>query len=168
MTQREKLRPSSPVESDSNKSIQPKKAAPSLSEFWADAEFIDFLKKVAYFCNESTTSSAIDSLGPYKVLYQNLYGLREQFKKFKGAKDISESSDSESEKESESEHSLSHHSSDKENLDLNRNYNCPEIFSEREKSPSITKKNLLMSSRYQGKPFFKILVLSRYLFCYSS
>jgi len=73
--------------------------SPSISEFWSDGEFIEFLKNVAWFWTEEDTESAVDKLGPFKILYQNLSGLREEFNKYKEIKKLNLKLNYESEEE---------------------------------------------------------------------
>jgi len=78
----------------SKKQVKPKEIntkdnedkSPSISEFWSDGEFIEFLKNVAWFWTEEDIESAVDKLGPFKILYQNLSRLREEFQKYKNIK----------------------------------------------------------------------------------
>lgn len=142
--------------------VQPKKEeiekkSPSLSEFWSDADFIDFLKKVSVFCSKDSSSEAIESLGTYKVLYQNLYGLREQFRKFKQIK----SPEKTQSEDSESDHQCACDSSQKENFNFNQNNLLSETSEEKE-TPSPVVKNLMARKQFQDcKYFIVILSISR-------
>lgn len=73
----------------------------SLSEFWNDGQFIEFLKNIAWFCGERDNDSAVERLGPYKILYQNLSGLRDEFKKYNRMKNLNVEIEPETEQEND-------------------------------------------------------------------
>lgn len=62
------------------------KPVPSLSEFWNDREFIEFLKNVALFCTKEDSDDESDASSQYKTLYKNLSMLRKKFQDYKRAK----------------------------------------------------------------------------------